>query len=341
MGFGRAGVIALVALVASCSSFGSEDQNSSGGPAPEAGSLPPADGGADGATPCRGDACLTVLASGEEGAAEVVAEGADVYWTIATAGSGAIRGCAVASCAPRTLAANQDLPRSLVVDASRVSWASGIEIRRVMRDGSDVPGPYLRSDGSEVVRAFRRAGNYVVFSSGNGFTRCDAKPAKCEFSSTLTPATDSQAGPVTLDPASPEIVWGASKTKIYKVHPLQDVKMGWSLPNIRALVANETTLFAITEDSANVFAIATNAPVTDTPAVIATASQPYAFALHGGHLYVADIKGGIVRIPAIANGGSPSVLATELAGPKSIAVTQDRIILVLGDGRIVSIPRPA
>ena len=75
---------------------------------------------------------LTVLAPGEIGASELVVDGADVFWTIGGAG-GAIRGCALASCEPRSLTTGEVSPRSLIVDGAQVLWGSQSALRSRLR----------------------------------------------------------------------------------------------------------------------------------------------------------------------------------------------------------------
>lgn len=267
------------------------------------------------------------LARDEAGAAELVIDGGDAFWTIGGA-SGAIRGCAIEACEPRTLVAGELDPHALLVEGDEVLWAATNELRRTSRAATGAIPVVIGQDPAQV-RAFRHVGPRLYWSS-NAFYRCEYRPGGvCEGRSTMDPLGE-LTGPMTLDANG--LFWVANAERLFGADvPEEDIQRTFPASGIFALAADASHVFALHTGGTDVLAWPLTAPDGTAPTRIATSAEPRALALDGRHLFVAGLAGRIVRVPLRPELGEPEELVAGLPGIDAIAVAGDRIYY-LADG---------
>jgi hypothetical protein len=286
---------------------------------------PPAD--------CTDGSCLTVLAD-EIDATELAVSGGNVLWTIDGIG-GAIRGCAADACAPRSLAGGQSSPHAMQLNAEDVLWASGSEILRVnrIRDGTQPVIP-IDANGAHLVQVFRHVAQRFYWSANDSFWRCDYDPGElCMFKSSVSDLAPYN-GPLTADAS--DRLWVTSAEQLAAVDPSQGrPQRTFQVADVRALIANETHVFALQDGGTDVLAWPVVAPTDATPRRIHTGGIPRAMALDSAALYVAELAGRIVRIAVLPDLGEPEEIAVGLPKLDAITVSEDRIYLI-ADRRLVA-----
>ena len=290
---------------------------------------PPAD--------CTDGSCLHVLAD-EMDATELVVAGGDVFWTIDGIG-GAIRGCTADTCAPRSLAGGQSSPHAMQVNAEDVLWASGSEMRRVnrIRPGAQ-PVVQIDENGAHAVRSFRHIAQQFYWSTVDSFWRCDYEPGElCMSKSTLSDLAP-YTGPLTADPSDRLWVTSAQQLAVVDVSQARPQRT-FQVDDIRALIASEAHVFALQNDGTDVLAWPVVAPSDAAPRRIHTGGIPRAMALDGEALYVAELAGRIVRIPVLPDVGQPEEVAVELPKLDAIALSEDRIYLIVERRLVAWLPK--
>jgi hypothetical protein len=286
---------------------------------------PPAD--------CGDGSCLNLLAD-EPDATELAVAGGDVFWTIDGIG-GAIRGCSADACTPRSLADEQSSPHAMLVNAEDVLWATGSEMLRVnrIRDGAQ---PVVRIDDNAPhrVQAFRHIAQQFFWSASDSFWRCDYEPGEVCMSRSSLPNLAPYSGPLTADAS--DRLWVTSAEQLAAVIPSEgEPQRTFQVAGVRALIANETHVFALQDGGTEVLAWPVVAPTAAEPRRIRTGGTPRAMALDSEALYVAELAGRIVRIPVLPDLGEPEEIAVGLPKLDAITVAGDRIYLI-ADRRLVA-----
>jgi len=283
---------------------------------------------------CIDGSCLNVIAADEPGAGELVIDGANAYWTIDTL-AGSIRTCAVDACAPQTLADNQKAPHSMLVEGEDAIWATGVEMRRVNRDRPP-PEMVVPIDNNEPhqVQMVRHPPRYFYWSTDDGFWRCDYDATERCMSKSSLPSLLGYRGPLTLDKNEQLWVTGADGMGAYSL-AAEKLQRTFPIGGVRALIANETHVFAVQTDATEVLALPVTAPSDTAPTRIRTGGAPRVLALDGTALFVAEQAGRIVRIPILPDLGAPEEIAVGLPRIDAIALSLDRIYLI-ADGRLIA-----
>ncbi len=282
---------------------------------------------------CIDGSCLHVLAH-EPGAGELVIDGPSAYWTIDTL-AGSIRTCAVDACVPQTLAGEQKAPHSMLVEGEDAIWATGTEMWRVNRDRPP-PQPVVQIDNNapHQVRMVRHPPRYFYWSTDGGFWRCDYDATELCMGKTSLPSLSDYRGPLTLDKNEQLWVTGADGMAAYSL-TAEELQRTFPIGGVRALVANETHVFAVQADATEVLALSVTAPSDTAPTRIRTGGAPRMLALDGTALFVAEQAGRIVRIPILPDLGEPEEIAVGLPRIDAIALSLDRIYLI-ADGRMIA-----
>lgn len=286
---------------------------------------PPAD--------CSDGSCLHVLAD-ETDATELAVSGSDVLWTIDAVG-GAIRGCSADACTPRSLADGQSSPHAMLINAEDVLWATGSDLFRVNRIRDGAP-PVIRIDdnGAHLVQEFRHVAQRLYWSTSDSFWRCDYDVDEvCASKSSLSDLAP-YTGPLTADPS--DRLWVTSAAQLAAVDPSQGKpQRTFQVTDVRALIANETYVFALQDGGPDVLAWPLVAPTDAAPRRVRTGGMPRAMALDSAALYVAELAGRIVRIAVLPDLGEPEEIAVGLPKLDAITVSADRIY-VIADHRLVA-----
>jgi sugar lactone lactonase YvrE len=286
---------------------------------------PPAD--------CADGSCLNLLAD-EPDATEIAVAGGDVFWTIDGIG-GAIRGCTADPCVPRSLTDPQSSPHAMQVNAEDVLWATGSEMFRVNRIRAGAQ-PVVRIDDNAPhrVQVFRHIAQQFYWSTQDSFWRCDYEPDEVCRSKSSLPDLAPYSGPLTADAS--DRLWVTSAEQLAAVDPSEATpQRTFPVAGIRALIADETHVFALQDGGTEVLAWPVVAPTGAEPRRIRTGGIPRAMALDSQALYVAELAGRIVRIPVLPDLGEPEEIAVGLPKLDAITVASDRIYLI-ADRRLVA-----
>jgi len=286
---------------------------------------------------------LTVLAPDEAGAAELVLDGGDAFWTTVGSGggaTGAIRSCELEACVPRSLTSRELSPHSLLVEGDEVLWASGDSVHRVSRTATDAAPFIVGSVGAgllEIPIAFRHIGARLFFSSSAFFFRCDYEPGgECASPSTISSLRD-LTGPMTLHGNG--LLWVANGRQLLGADVLAgQIKHTFPAPGLRSLIANTNHVFALDPDGTDLLDWPIAAPDGTPPTRIAAAVPLHALALDGDHLFVGTADG-LLRLPLRPDPGPPEQIATGLPTIEAIAVAAERIY-VIAAGRLGWLPKP-
>jgi hypothetical protein len=283
---------------------------------------------------CLDGSCLTVIAPSELGAGELVLDGGKAYWTIGSL-AGSIRACNVDACAPETLADDQKAPHSMLVEGEDAIWATGSEMRRVNRIRA-APQPVIQIDNNapHQVQVVRHPPRYLYWSVDDGFWRCDYDVTETCTSKSTLPSLLGYRGPLTLDRNEQLWVTGADGMGAYAL-ATEKLQRTFPIGGVRTLVANETHVFAVQADATEVLALSVTAPSDTAPTRLLTGGAPRALALDGTALFVAEQAGRIVRIPILPDLGEPEEIAVGLPRIDAIALSLDRIYLIV-DGRLIA-----
>lgn len=280
---------------------------------------------------------LTVLAPDEAGASELVLDGGDLFWTLGGA-AGAIRGCALATCEPRSLVGPERFPRGLLVMGDEVLWGTQDQLRRATRTATNEPAFLVGQNLFARPVAFRRIGSRLYVSAEGTFFRCEYKPGEaCVATSTVGNLGHLQ-GPLTLDPNG--LLWVADDKNLYDVDaPGEKINRTFPAPGLRVVIANATYVFALQPGAPDVLAWPVGAPDQTPPTRIPTEILPRALAFDDRHLFVAGATGHILRVPLRPELGEPEQIAEGLPMLEAIAVAPKRLY-VIADGRVGWVPKP-
>ena len=285
-----------------------------------------------------GTGVLTELASGEEGAAELVVVRETLLWTIDAPSTGTIRACDVSDCRPRPLAGAQDVPHSLIVEDPHVMWLVGKEIRRTDLQGAPVT---VVASIDKPLQAVRRIGDRLYASDPDFVARCNFNQvsAVCTGRSTIGPDfPPSSLGPLTVDPL--RRLWTASRETLYWLDLDVDRRRTWApVERARSLVASEAAVFALLEKG-DVVAVPTTAADGGAPRSVRVDGTASAIAVDRTHLFVGYKEGRVDR-HALSAIDQRETVASGLGDVKALAVDRDRIYVALADGRIGAVPQPS
>ncbi|MBL0216275.1 MAG: hypothetical protein IPQ07_20615 [Myxococcales bacterium] len=286
---------------------------------------------------CAGEECLTDLSTGEASAAELVLEGPDLFWTI-DASAGTIRGCAIATCQPRSITGAERFPHSLVVDGDKLLWATEMSIRWAPRTGSGAASS-LSMPANFPITALRLTGRYGFATAFDRLLRCEYDPTSgdCTNQTTLPGTLGTVSGPLTADAGAR--LWGATNQKLYFINDGSDQRpRSFDVLDAQTLSANMVAVFAH-DAMLQVWGWPADAP-TGTAALKIPVEAARAIGVDEQDLYVADTNGNVVRVSAREPGGAPTVIAAGLPPIQSLVVAPDRVY-VIAEGRISWLPKPA
>lgn len=282
---------------------------------------------------CAGDECLTDLATGETAAGEIVVDGADVFWTLERA-DGAIRGCAIDDCAPRSLTTAERSPHSLVVDGDGILWASEIVVRSVPRTSTEATSFDVVEVVLRAIEELRVVGTQLYLIQTDRLLRCDYTSANetCDGLTSLPAPIGDISGPLATDASSR--LWGATSDTLYLVD--LDLR-SFDVSGARAIVANTTAVFVL-DGAMTVHAWQATDP-TGTAGTELDTGAIRAMAVDERDLYLVDTAGNLLQIP-VTDLATSTVVATALPAVRSLAIGEDRVFVV-ADDRVASIPKPS
>jgi hypothetical protein len=287
-----------------------------------------------------GPECLDVLASAEGGAAELVVDGGELYWTINRQG-GAIRGCTIEGCQPRTLAVAEDQPHSLFAFRDRLIWASGTELRQVPTPSVEASATVIHTQPS-VILSVIHLGTYLYWT-GNGLLRCDYQPVS--GACTLTTTINNGSDPIfqlerALEVDTSGVLWGSSPGAVFETRfsPIGVARQFPTGARTDVVKTASTAIFALRRGDTKILTWPLSAPDGAAASPIELGGSPWALALSDGTLYVADQTGRVLAVPLIPAPGAPVVIAENLESVSAIAIDATRIYLAAGDV-IATLPR--
>lgn len=283
---------------------------------------------------CAGEDCLTDLAPDEASASELVLDGADLFWTIDSS-TGAIRGCAIDDCRPTSRTEGEQSPRSLIVDADKLLWATGTTIRWAPRAGTS---SHESLASLREIRSMRRVGSRLYWSEDR-LLRCDytASTGTCSAGTSLPGALGMASGPLATDARAR--LWGASDSTLYFIGDGSNPDPPtYPIVDARVIAANDVAVVVL-DATGNVVGWPTNA-VSGTAPTLLRAATARAIAVDDRDVYIAEASGRLVRIAAATLDAEPETIATELLGVQNLVVTSQRVFVVV-EGRIASLANPS
>lgn len=332
------------ALVA-CSTFSESDRPPAsdvrdGGSADAADEAAPLrDAGDDGGLPCRDAACGEAIATGQAKASEVIVDDARVYWTIDDT-QGTIMARARSGGAPYELLVDDGMrPRSVAFSGELLTFVAGSDARYMLHTANGNGSALIATVSGAQLTSGVRVGNNVFVTTGEQVRWCNiaAGNACPNFSLSNTHGVGPGARSVVVDGAGSK-VWLATDAAIWSSDPVNPnwIEL-WKLGGVRAIAADDAFVFVAS--SMNGVARWNKGDGKDAaPTIIASDLPPaYAVAVNGTHVFYTAFEAGLV-VKAARDGSSATIHASALPFPKGIAVTLDRVFVVLSDGRIVSLP---
>jgi hypothetical protein len=339
------GCLSAAAALVACSSFspgeGPNAADASVDASPPDANVSDADV-TDAATGCAKAACGIELATGQDGASEIVADDELVAWTIDRAANGEVRSVpATGGSKPRRLAGPDDHPKSLQIFGDQVVYATGTAVRYTDKNGSGDCGTQPAIPATIAVTSVRRASNVLVVARGSEIASCPTTGGNfgCGGGAPDLLAFPSPPRGLAVDPGGTH-VWFllANAIRGATAAPFK-VDVSWTIADAQRLAIDSTRVYYARSGAPAIFSNAASAAdtaqatkVTDTPNV------PWAIAVDATHVYFTLLEAGkVMKVPK--GGGTATPIATDVVEPKGIALHGDRIFVVLGDGRIVSLPK--
>jgi hypothetical protein len=290
---------------------------------------------------CLDGACLTVLAPDEAGASEIVADAEGLFWALGGA-NGAIRGCAIEGCQPRSLTSVESSPHSLLLGGSEIMWASGRDLRAVDRTATAAVVTAFYEEVTDPVVDFVRIASRgrIYYSTRGGMKRCTYRQdpiSRCSGGSTIS-ALVLMTGVIATDRS--DRIWAGGDARLYVDNNMDEVDRYFEVPGgARAIAVGEQLAFAIPTTGAELLAWSIDAPAMTSPTRIDVGGTPRALALDSLHVYIADASGRVLRVATVPELGEVEVVAASLPPISDLAVGDDAVYLV-ADDRIAALPKP-
>jgi hypothetical protein len=333
----RPSLLAALA-VAACSSFTSSS-DPEGPSAPDAGAVE--DGESDAAVAdvatSPPDAGMTVIATNQEFANEVIVDEQRVYWTIDD-DTGTIRAREHAGGDPYTVITDQLRPKGLSRFSENIYFASGTQARWTLRN-SKPAGTTEVAVAPTVINGVVRAGTALWLTAGDHVRWCSMNGNDCATPGVLTSEAYILTARALVANREATALYVASNTHVWtRVFGAGSWAQRWAVSDARAIVADESAVFVATPSRKGLVRWKpSDAPDAAPLPVAYDKGFAYALAMNGTHVFYTEIDDGMVV--RVSNDGSKvDVIASGLLRPKGIAATLDRVYVALSDGRIVSIP---
>lgn len=331
-------------IVFACSSFEEEPPSpgNDGGAEASPSDAPAETGDTDAGPGCPKGECGQVLAQGETNASEIAADGTRVFWTIDQP-NGLVRTIDPVSGMPKTISGPEDRPKAPVVYNNVVYYATNSSVHVIGKNGDADGGTNATVAASTTsagtglsVTSIQRAGGLLFFTGGNKLFRCTPSPNGCG-SSGVSVENFPGAGTLGLTLSTTGRLWFSDQVEIVEVIFPYEAKETFTQARVRALVVDETRVFFVVDGSNDLLALPLDGSFDTKPTTMASGERPFALAVDATAVYFTRIQAGTVT--KVPKSGAPAVeIATQLGSPKGIAIQNDRV-LVVENGRILSLPK--